>query len=78
MPVNDHKINEETHMTKLKLLSAATAALLTFALCGAPAIAQDEQPAEPDAATTDAPADPSSDAAPSDAAPAGEDAPAQQ
>jgi hypothetical protein len=45
MPVNDHKINEETHMTKLKLLSAATAALLTFALCGAPAIAQDEQPA---------------------------------
>ncbi len=69
-------------MTKLKLMSAATAGLLVFGVLGAPALAQDEQPAEPEASTTDAPADPasdsSSDAAPSDAAPAGEEAPAQQ
>ncbi len=69
-------------MTKLKLLSAATAAMLAFGLSSAPGFAQDEQPAEPEAATTDAPADPatapSSDASSSDAAPAGEEAPAQQ
>lgn len=62
-------------MKKLTVLSAAMAALLTAALWGAPAFAQDDPPAEQEATTTDAPADSSSDAAPSE--PAGEEKPAE-
>lgn len=56
-----------------KLLSVSLAALLTAALWGAPAFAQDEQPAEE--TTTEAPADGAGDAAPAE--PAGDEKPAE-
>lgn len=60
-------------MRKLTVLSVSLAALLTMALWGAPAFAQDEKPAEE--ATTEAPADASGDATPSE--PAGDEKPAE-
>ncbi|MCC7251450.1 hypothetical protein [Hyphomicrobium sp.] len=62
-------------MRTLKVLPFALAALLVAASWGASAFAQDEQPAEPEAATSDASADSSSDAAPAEAA--GEEKPAE-
>ncbi len=68
----------ETHMRGFKLLSLAMTALLAGAAAGAPAFADEAQPANPDgAATSDAPATPSTDAAPSDSPPASEEKPAE-
>lgn len=64
-------------MRKLTVLSAALAALMTAALWGAPAFAQDEQPAEQESTAGDAASGDGAADSSSDAAPAGEEKPAE-